>query len=209
MANLFAQAFNKALARQSARIRGETAPRRRTRSRSKQRARELGTWQEARRRLEESKARIKEPPEIVDETRPVMDQQPPGAGSRSLVRDAEFRRRIDEDPAFGAWINRVGSAAGAPLLPGRTLTESRLAYLCGLFGVEDPLELYEFVTGFDDFGYTEFQSAYALDGKNRGNEREGAYTLNEAISMMMAQESVMRDYAVYGDYGITFEVYEG
>ena len=200
MASSFAAAFNRALAR----ITAPKAPRVRRVSRSKQAIRDIGTWQETRQRYEITKPRIKQPAERQP---PRPDIEPPRideVSSRALVRQKEFDMKLDQDPAFMAWVNRIGQQIGARAKPGMTISESRLAALCERFGCEDPLELYEFITSFPEFGYAFFHDAYELDGKNRGRERELPYRIDEAISMALAQEQILQDYPIYAEYGIRF-----
>lgn len=201
MASSFAAAFNKALSR----IVTPKTPRVRTVSRSKQSLRQLGTWQESRKRYEITKPRIKQVEERQipqPETRALpLDE----ISSRALVRQKEFDMKLEQDPAFMAWVNRMGAAIGARVKPGMTVSGSRLQALIEKFNVEDSLELYEFITSFPDFGYAFFHDAYELDGKNRGRERDYPYHVTEAISMMLAQEQVLQDFPIYRDYGIRFE----
>ena len=201
MAASFTEAFNKALAR----IQAPRAARVRKVSRSKQLLRELGTWQESMKRFEITKPRIKQVKERAipqpDIKAPKLDE----ISSRVLVRQKEFDMKLEQDPAFMAWVNRMGQQIGAKVKPGLSISESRLAALCERFGCEDPLELYEYITSFPEFGYAFFHDAYELDGKNRGRERDIPYRIDEVISMALAQEQVLQDFPIYKDYGITFK----
>lgn len=197
MAASFKEAFNSAISKAQARISGIKEKRSRRKSNWQKTRDEIGTWQESRERLEASKARIHESPAPpMKPIREFAEIEGPGE-SRKLIRRREFDMKIDEDPAFGAWINRVGAQTGAKLQAGKTLTQSRLDYLIELFGVEDELALYEYIVSDPDFGYKDFQKAYEHDGKNKAKDNDYPYTLQEAISMHMAQISLFKHFPIY------------
>ena len=205
MASSFTDAFNKALSRIVTTIVTPKTPRVRTVSRTKQALRQLGTWLESRKRYEITKPRIKQ---VKERAIPQPEIKPPKldeVSSRALVRQKEFDMRLHDDPAFMSWVNRMGQQIGAKVKPGLSVSESRLAALCEKFGCEDPLELYEYITSFPEFGYAFFHDAYELDGKNRGRELDIPYRIDEVISMALAQEQVLQDFPIYKEYGITFK----
>lgn len=166
-------------------------------------------WQQSRKELERSKKRIEtsaeriprepEPDFLEPEDMPAFPTIAPEnvEATRRMTRGREFDMLVDEDPAFMAWVNRVGGEAGIPVDPRLGVTQSRLDYLVELFGVEDPLALYEYITNDPDYGYKEFQEAYDIDGKNKTPGGEGAYKVNNAISMHMMQVELFKKFPIY------------
>lgn len=197
MAGSFREAFNKAVKQAQSRIAGIREKRSRKKSNWQKIQESIGTWQESRERFERAKREKPSGPEPV--MRPIREfAEIAGPGeSRKLIRRREFDMKLDEDPAFGAWVNRVGAQTGAKMKAGKTLTQSRLDYLIELFGVEDELALYEYIVNDPDFGYEDFQKAYEQDGKNKAKDNDYPYTLQEAISMHMAQISLFKHFPIY------------
>lgn len=202
MAFGFVNAFNKAFQKLTAKVL-DILPKRRPKPEKPK------SWQQSRRELERSKkrqeraaARIPEAPE-PDLLEPEAPPSPVRIGpenvsaARALTRQREFDMLVDEDPAFMAWVNRVGSEAGVKVDPRIGVTSSRLDYLVKLFGVEDPLELYEFIANDPDFGYADFKAAYEIDGKNKTPGGESAYRVNNAISMHMMQVQLFEQFPIY------------
>lgn len=203
MASSFAAAFNQALRKAQDKIAGVRE--KRVRKKPK-----MPTWQESRERFERNKERIAQrekqigPEEINREAANEPDlaqyRRERAGTSRELVRQAEFDIAVDNDPAFMAWVNRVGAQMGAVVRQGQEITQARLNYLIDLFGVEDAYELYQFVTEFSDFGYKEFQAAYDLDGKNAKEKTDGAYHITRVVSMHMAQVELFKNFPIYEQY---------
>lgn len=202
MAFGFIDAFNKAFQKVTSKLMG-ALPKRRPKPKKPK------SWQRSRRELERSKARIETETERIPEA-PEPDllepEAPPSSlrigpenvsAARALTRQREFDMLVDEDPAFMAWVNRVGSEAGVKVDPRIGVTSSRLDYLVKLFGVEDPLELYEFISNDPDFGYADFKAAYEIDGKNKTPGGESAYRVNNAISMHMMQVQLFENFPIY------------
>lgn len=202
MAFGFIDAFNKAFQKITSKVMG-ILPKR------KPKPKKPKPWQQSRRELERSKKRIEtsaeripqepEPDFLEPDDMPAFPKIAPEnvEAARIMTRGREFDMLIDEDPAFMAWINRVGGEAGIPVDPRLGVTQSRLDYLVELFGVEDPLALYEYITNDPDFGYGEFQEAYDIDGKNKTPGGEGAYRINNAISMHMMQVELFEKFPIY------------
>ena len=186
MAFGFVDAFNKAFQKITSKVMG-ILPKRKPKP-----------WQQSRKELERSKKRIETNAErIPQEPEPDFIEPENVEAARALTRGREFDMLIDEDPAFMAWVNRVGGEAGVNIDPRVGVTQSRLDYLVELFGVEDPLELYEYISNDPDFGYKEFQEAYDIDGKNKTPGGEGAYRVNNAISMHMMQVQLFEKFPIY------------
>lgn len=199
MASSFARAVNqrlKAALQKATQIAGQA--RERAKSNWQKLRDNIGTWQDSRRRFERAQKQVENTKARIEETprRPTPGLETEQTDRRRIIRDAEYDMRINEDPAFGAWVNRIGRMANAPIVPGKTITESRLNYLIELFGVEDALGLYEKVTGDENFGFEFFRVAYAEDGKNRG-AYEGHYKLSDAIGMNIAQDDLFSMYEIY------------
>lgn len=222
MAGSFIDAFNKAFRNivntAVDMSEGFTPKRERPKSSNKGLLGRIGTWQKSREIMERTKGRISriQPLEAISEQvthdeemagypnapeRPSLIQRAKSAlgldQQRKLIREREFSMAVNDDPAFMAWVNRVGAEAGIGAGKGRDLNKSRLDWLCKLFGVEDPLALYEYVSNDKDFGYAEFQAAYATDGKNHGKVWNPAYKLNDKISMHMVQISLFKKFPIY------------
>lgn len=200
MASSFAAAFNKALRQAQNKIEGVRE--KRVRKKPK-----MPTWQESRERFEREKERIAQREKDfgvkqIKRDLPDTDEyrRKRAGNSRELVRQAEFDIAVDNDPAFMAWVNRVGAQMGATVGQGQQITQARLDYLINLFGMEDAFELYQFVTEFSDFGYKEFQAAYELDGKNAKEKTDSAYHITRAVSMHMAQVELFKNYPIYEQY---------
>lgn len=200
MASSFAAAFNKALRQAQNKIEG--IKEKRVRKKPK-----MPTWQESRERFEREKERIAQREKDfgvkqIKRDLPDTDEyrRKRAGNSRELVRQAEFDIAVDNDPAFMAWVNRVGAQMGATVGQGQQITQARLDYLINLFGMEDAFELYQFVTEFSDFGYKEFQAAYELDGKNAKEKTDSAYHITRAVSMHMAQVELFKNYPIYEQY---------
>lgn len=200
MASSFAAAFNKALRQAQNKIEG--IKEKRVRKKPK-----MPTWQESRERFEREKDRIAQREKDfgvkqIKRDLPDTDEyrRKRAGDSRELVRQAEFDIAVDNDPAFMAWVNRVGAQMGATVGQGQLITQARLDYLIDLFGMEDAFELYQFVTEFSDFGYKEFQAAYELDGKNAKEKTDSAYHITRAVSMHMAQVELFKNYPIYEQY---------
>ena len=197
MAASFREAFNKAIRQAQSRIAGIKEKRTRKKSNWQRIQESIGTWQESRERFEAAKREQPSgPAPVMRPIREFAEIDGPGE-SRKLIRRREFDMKLDEDPAFGAWVNRVGAQTGAKMKAGKTLTQSRLDYLIDLFGVEDELALYEYIVSDPDFGYEDFQKAYEQDGKNKAKDNDYPYTLQEAISMHMAQISLFKHFPIY------------
>ena len=197
MAASFREAFNKAIKQAQGRIAGIKEKRTRKKSNWQKTKESIGTWQESRERFEAAKREQPSgPAPVMRPIREFAEIDGPGE-SRKLIRRREFDMKLDEDPAFGAWVNRVGAQTGAKMKAGKTLTQSRLDYLVELFGVEDELALYEYIVSDPDFGYKDFQAAYEQDGKNKAKDNDYPYTLQEAISMHMAQISLFKHFPIY------------
>lgn len=218
MAGSFSDAFNKALSKIVGGKVSGTPKRERVKSANKGLFGAIGTWQKSREIMEKTKGRISriEPLEATSEKvrqdqlmagypnppeRPSLIQRiKKGLGldeQRRLTRQKEFDMSIDDDPAFMAWVNRVGMETTVTAKPGESLTKTRLDYLVKLFGVEDALALYEYIKNDPDFGYADFQAAYADDGKNHQNKWNPAYKLNDSISMHMAQVQLFKQFPIY------------
>ena len=200
MASSFAAAFNKALRQAQNKIEG--IKEKRVRKKPK-----MPTWQESRERFEREKDRIAQREKDfgvkqIKRDLPDTDEyrRKRAGDSRELVRQAEFDIAVDNDPAFMAWVNRVGAQMGATVGQGQLITQARLDYLIDLFGMEDAFELYQFVTEFSDFGYKKFQAAYELDGKNAKEKTDSAYHITRAVSMHMAQVELFKNYPIYEQY---------
>lgn len=202
MAFGFVDAFNRAFQKVTSKLMG-VLPKRRPKPKKPK------SWQRSRRELERSKARMETEAERIPEA-PEPDLLEPEApppplrigpenvsAARALTRQREFDMLVDEDPAFMAWVNRIGSEAGVKVDPRIGVTSSRLDYLVKLFGVEDPLELYEFIVNDPDFGYADFKAAYEIDGKNKTPGGESAYRVNNAISMHMMQVQLFEQFPIY------------
>ena len=200
MASSFAAAFNKALRKAQDKIEGVRE--KRVRKKPK-----MPTWQESRERFEREKDRIAQREKDfgvkqIERDLPDTDEyrRRRAGNSRELVRQADFDIAVDNDPAFMAWVNRVGAQMGATVGQGQQITQARLNYLINLFGMEDAFELYQFVSEFPEFGYSEFQAAYEIDGKNAKEKTDGAYHITRAVSMHMAQVELFKNYPIYEQY---------
>ena len=99
--------------------------------------------------------------------------------------------KVEDDPAFMAWVNRVGAHLNAPIHESQSLTDSRLDYLIEYYGCEDALELYERVISNPDFGYAGFRNAYAADGKNRDQE-SWRYEAESMLNMFDYSDSMLQ-----------------
>ena len=218
MAGSFSDAFNKALSRIVGGKVGGKQPRERPKSSSKGLLGKIGTWQKSREIMEKTKGRISriEPIEAVrgkvaqdqmiagypnpPEKRSIIQRAKSALGldeARKLTRQKEFDMAVNDDPAFMAWINRVGAETDLSVKPGEDLTRTRLNYLCDVFGVEDPLALYNYIVNDPNFGYADFQAAYEQDGKNHQNRWNPAYKLEDAISMHMMQVMMFKKFPIY------------
>lgn len=197
MAASFTEAFNQAFAR----VNGVA---KRTRQRAKsgwQKTKEtIGSWQETRERFEReqltrSKPRVRT--DQYDSGKLARREARTEGGSRELTRDALFRMRVDESPAFMAWVNRIGRGMGVRAKSGETLTQTRLNALIEEFGVKDALELFEYVTKDPDFGFEQFEDAYAEDGKNAVTKSDDPYKLTNAIGMALATDELIASKPIY------------
>ena len=121
--------------------------------------------------------------------KPPKTTQPKQGSSKAELRSREFQMKADSDPAFYAWVNRVGRSAGLKPIPGQTLTNSRLNGLVKKFGCKDALELYELVTSNKKFGFDKFRAAYERDGQNSSEEYR--YTDNNRLAMQTAAEKMI------------------
>ena len=109
MASSFAAAFNKALRKAQDKIEGVRE--KRVRKKPK-----MPTWQESRERFEREKDRIAQREKDfgvkqIERDLPDTDEyrRRRAGNSRELVRQADFDIAVDNDPAFMAWVNRVGA----------------------------------------------------------------------------------------------------
>lgn len=128
-------------------------------------------------------------------TQPRATPKPPertqvSGSSKGELRDTEFKMKADDDPAFYAWANRVGKEFGAPLISGKTITDSRIEYLMKQYGCKDKLELYELITSKSKYDYGKFKAAYEKDGKNANEEYR--YTDDNRLAMQTAAEKMVR-----------------